>query len=75
MTTHKSFISEKITNLWEYTCVFCCEPDEAFKDDTGTGSNELGEILVGVVCPDLAVELCTALTWECWELVLCEGGK
>ena len=75
MTTHKSFISEKITNLWEYTCVFWCEDGAVFSDETGIGNKELGEILVGVVCPDLGLELCLALPWVGWELLLCEGGK
>ena len=50
----------KVTHLWEYTCVFCCE-DEAIgllMFEIGTGSRELGDILVGVVCPDLAIKLC-----------------
>ena len=46
-----------------------------FKEDTGTGSNELGEMLVGVISPDLELELCIAPPWGGWELVLCEGGN
>ena len=65
----------KITNLWEYTCVFWCEDGAVFSDETGIGNKEFGEILVGVVCPDLGLELCLALPWVGWELLLCEGGK
>jgi len=47
----------KFTHLWEYICVFCVEHGPTLNDETGTGSKELGELLVGEVWPDLAVDV------------------
>ena len=47
----------KFTHLWEYICVFCCEHEPTFNEETGTGNKELGELLVGEVWPDFAVDV------------------
>lgn len=46
----------KFTHLWEYICVFCCKHEPTLNDETGTGSKELGELLVGEVWPGFAVD-------------------
>ena len=57
----------KFTHLWEYICVFCCEHEPTLNDETGTGNNELGEILVGEIRPGFAVDVGKV---DCEEVML-----
>ena len=65
----------KFTHLWEYICVFCCEHEPTLNDETGTGNNELGEILVGEIRPGFAVDVGKVDCEEVMLWLLWDGGK